>query len=324
MKRRGQRSQREGRKTKEDLARLEGHHSKPRYRSPMWTCACGTYNRPSRTWCFGCGGHYTYCQSYAKQSQPYTKTRPSKSPWRKDGKAQGSRANALTPFGTSNEPWVTSTPGKVTASLVTVPSSASKDKDKKGEKEKDKKEEAQEQEELRQHVHALMEAGVPEDLRDQLKRWIKEEPEITHGDVKKMKKYKAQVGQFKEELESLDRKWKEFKNSAQKNWEQQKEMYQGKRTKLVEQLKEAKQKLEVHQKEVKERTAKTAVSEEERESEEVEKEEEEGEVPPWEEEEEEKEEEDQEEDEDMTVEDLGNGKRAKSLLPFGGRKHQKK
>ena len=238
MKQRGVRSQREGRKTKEDLARLEGHHSKPRYRIPMWTCGCGTYNRPSRTWCFGCGGHYTYCQSYAKQSQPYTKTRPSKSPWRKDGKAQGSRANALTPFGTSNEPWVTSTPAKMTASLVTVPSSASKDR--KGEKEKDKKEEAQDQEELRQHVHALMEAGVPEDLRDQLKRWIKEEPEITHGDVKKMKKYKAQVGQFKEELESLDRKWKEFKSSAQKNWEQQKEMYQGKRTKLVEQLKEAK------------------------------------------------------------------------------------
>ena len=288
----------------------------------MWVCSCSTYNRPTRTWCFGCGGHYTYCQTYTKPQPKYTGTRSSKSPWRNAGKPSAQKESALTPFGRTKGPWEPSTPSRVTSALIAVPKSAAT-RDKREEKEKEKKE-AQDPEEVKQHVQALMEAGVPEELREQLKKWIKEEPEITHGDVKKLKKYKTQVGQFQEDLWEMDRTWQEFKATAKKNWDQQRELYQEKRRKLVEQPKEVKTKLEDLQKEVKARTAKAGAAEEVQDVEEEEKEEEDQEVPPWEEEEEEGEEDDAEEDEDMTVEDLGNGKRAKSLLPFGGRKLPRK
>ena len=235
------------------------------------------------------------------------------------------KTNALTPFGRSKEPWEPTTPAKVTTSMIAVPSSAAT-RDKREEREKENKEEAQDQEEMKQHVQALVDAGVPQELREQLKKWIKEEPELTHGDVKKLRKYKAIVSQKEEELMTMDKKWQEFKQAAEKNWVQQRNLYQSGRKELLKQLKEARQKLGEHQKEVKERTAKTGPAEEDEESEKEDKEEEDQGVPPWEDDEEEKEEEEEEEDEDMTVEDLGNGKRSKTLLPFGGggRKIQKK
>ena len=133
-----------------------------------------------------------------------------------------------------------------------------------------------------------------------------------------------QVGQLSEELGNLEKTLKEYKVIAKTNWQQQMGLYRQKKKSLLTQLKEAKKNLEEVQKEVQERTANAGATEDIPDSEIEEDKEEEAAVPPWEEGQEEEDEEEEDPDEEMTVEDLGNGKRSKSLMPFGGRKLHKR
>ena len=140
----------------------------------MWTCTCGTSNRPARSFCFGCGGHYTVCQVYHQHGTPHRASAAytPKKPWNPRSKSRGSerkrKEDAFTPF--SREPWVESTP-KVTTSTVSVRSGGKGKPGARREEEKEKKGDPPEEEEAKVHAQALMDAGVPEELRQHLKKW---------------------------------------------------------------------------------------------------------------------------------------------------------